>query len=304
MDLNKLRTFTVVAECENITKAAEKLYRTQPAISNQLKDLEEELQLALFERKNSRIYLTAEGQQLYVKAKTAIQELDDLVLRIRNQKHSVEGLIRIAVEHDTISYLLPQIIQQFKDEFPRVRFEIVPADYGVIDNLLLNNEVDFALMVMYTKREFFRTHPIFTFSRSLVASPNYLQNKPEIKSVEDLLNLNLIAYHSELGDMRFWLKKNGWSSHIPQFEKHASSVVVHDAYTLNELLFAGVGVGFSFDNMAGQRAFQKQKLKTLFPESEPIYVTVDLAYKRIRNESYLNQQFREFVLNNANQWSF
>lgn len=303
MDLNKLRTFTVVAECESISRAAERLYRTQPAISNQLKDLEQELKLALFERKKGRIYLTKEGRALFERAKKVIAELDDSVIRLKNDKKNTEGLIRIAVEQDSISYLLPKIVSEFKLEFPRVRFELLPSKYGEIEDLLLNNDVDFALMVLYTKKDFFETKPFFTYSRSLVASPGYLAKVPTVTRVEDLLSLNLIGFASELGDMRFWLKKNGYSKHISSFEKQALSVVVRDAYTLNEMLFSGVGVGFSFDNMAGQRAFKKQKLKTLFPEAEPIFVTVDLACKKVRNETYVNEAFREFVLSNTDMWN-
>jgi len=296
MDLNKLRTFKVVAELGSITKAAERLYRTQPAISNQLKDLEEELKLSLFERKNARIYLTKEGSALYEIAKDHIGKLEDAAIRLRDDRSLTEGLIRIAVEQDTVSYLLPELITRFNRLFPNVRFKIVTSQFGRIEDLLLSNEVDFILTVLFQKKDFFDTLPFVTFSRSLVASPSYLDKFPKVERIEDLLNFNLISFSSELGDMRFWLKKNGHSKHISLFEKQATSIVVSDAYTLNEMLFSGVGIGFSFDNMAGQRAFNKQKLVSLFPDHEPIYVGVDLAFRKIRNESYIFQSFRECVI--------
>ncbi len=302
MDLNKLRTFTIVAENQSISKAAMQLYRTQPAISHQLKDLEQELDLNLFERKNARIYLTKEGQALYRDAKYHLQQLDDAVLRLRGDNKTAEGLIRIAVDVDSISYLLPKIIKEFKLEFPKVRFEILTAQFGDIDDLLIHNQVDFALMVIYSKGDFFEKEPFFSYTRSLVASPDYLATVPPVNKIKDLLNLNLIGFYSELGDIRMWLKKNGYSRHISTFEKQAVSLVVNDAYTLNEMIFSGVGAGLCFDNMAGQRAFESQQLVALFPEAEPIFAGVDIAYKKVRNKRYINEAFKEFVVSNKDHW--
>ena len=302
MDLNKLRTFTVVAKHQSISRAAEQLYRTQPAISNQLRDLETELGLQLFERKHARIYLTREGERLYKDAKHHIGQLEDSALRLKDNTADMEGTIKIAVEHDTSGYLLPRIIGEFKQVCPSVSFEIMVSEYGTIDELLVNNTVDFALMVLYKQRDFFDTNPLHTFTRSLVASPSFLERSGSIGSISKLLECGLVSYSSELGDMRFWLKKNGYSKHFPAFQKRALAVVVHDAYTLNEMLFSGVGVGFSFDQIAAQMATDQRKLVTLFPEAEPIQVTVDLAQKKTRNANYLNETFHEFVLDNVERW--
>ncbi len=296
MDLNKLRTFTVVAKYGSVSKAAESLYRTQPAISNQLKDLEQELRIKLFERKHARVYLTHEGEALYKQASSILSELDDVVVRLRDDRLHTEGLIKIAVEHDTVSYLLPTLLAQFKVNFPRVCFEIIPSSYGKIDELLLHNEVDFAMVVAFTKKEFFETRPFFTFTRSLVATKEYLAKTPPINEIEDLLNHNFIGFYNRLGDMRFWLKKNGFSNYISLFEKCALTNVVHDASTLNEMIFSGVGLGFTFDHMAVQQGAKANELVTLFPKAEPMYVSVEIAQKKSRNACYVNDAFFEFVM--------
>lgn len=302
MDLNKLRTFVVVADHGSISSAAETLYRTQPAISNQLKDLEFELNLTLFERRKARIFLTAEGQKLYETAKETITHIDDTALRLRSDKRETEGLIKIAVEQGSVSYLLPKIIAEFKRSFPRVRFEIVSSGYNDIEDLLIQNRVDFLIAFYFYKRDFFETHPVYTFTRSLVASPQYLKQFNQINTIEDLLNLDFIGFGSEFGDLRFWLKHNDHSQLISQFEKRPASIVLTDPYTLNEMLFSGMGAGFSFDDMAGQRAFKKQKLVTLLPQAKPIRVPVDLAWRKARNESYIKESFKEFVMENSEAW--
>jgi len=299
MDLNKLRTFVTVADCGSISKAAERLYRTQPAISNQLKDLENELKISLFERRNARIFLTEEGQRLHQTAAEHIAVLEDAALRLREDKQLTAGTIRIAVEQDSIGYQLPKILSGFAEQFPNVRFELVASTWDKIEDLLINNEVDFGFMVYFYKREFFETHPVFTFSRTLVGSEEYLSRFPPVKKVEDLLNLSFVTYISEFGDIRWWLKKNGFSQLTSTFEKQPTKIMISDAYTLNEMLFAGMGIGFSFDEMAAQRQAKDQKLVNIFPDLEPMFGGVDLAYRKVRNESFLHESFRQYVVEYA-----
>ncbi|PCK07022.1 MAG: hypothetical protein COA42_16420 [Alteromonadaceae bacterium] len=296
MDLNKLRTFTVVAECGNISVAAEKLYRSQPAISNQIKDLEAELQLRLFERKNSRIYLTREGRVLFEKAKAHINDLENSVLRLKSAKQGVKGTLRIVVERDVLSIYLPALIGGFKQEYPDVEFEILTSTFEALDDLLLADKVDFAFSVLSTKKDFFHSHPILTFTRSLSASVSLRDKFGELNSITDILGCTFIGYYNHFSDIQFWLRKNGFAKEIPLFKKHSKFIVVQDAFTLNQMLFDGVGIGLAFDEIAKKYTGGSAPLIPLFENSEPMYITVDLSYKKVRNEGYLNQAFREFVL--------
>ncbi len=302
MDLNKLRTFACVAELGSITKAAEALYRTQPAISNQLKDLETELKLTLFERRNARIYLTFEGQRLFDAAKEHISQLDDTALRLHKDKTKAEGLIRICVEQASGSVYWPQIIREFRVIFPRVRFQILPGQYDKIEDMLINNEVDFAFLVFHYKPEFLECYPVFNFTRSLVASPEYLRNKPPINSADDLLNLEFVSFLSEFGDLRYWLKDNGLSTSIAQFEKNPAIAILFEANNVNDMILSGVGAGFVFDEMLGKSAFRDKKVVTLLPDYKPMRYVADFACRKIRNETYIQQSFREFVIENCQRW--
>jgi len=168
--------------------------------------------------------------------------------------------------------------------------------------MLIANEVDFAFLVFYYKREFFDTYPVFHFTRSLVASPEYLRNKAPVNTCEDLLNLEFVSFLSEFGDLRYWLKENGFSKSIPQFEKNPAIVILHDANIVNDMLLSGVGAGFSFDEMVGKGAFTDENLLTLLPGFKPIKYTIDLACRKVRNETFIQQSFREFVIENASRW--
>ena len=302
MDYNKLQTFTVVAECQSVSRAAEILYRTQPAISNQLKDLEASLGMVLFERKHGRIFLTPEGELLQMEAVRHLRAIEDTVHRLKDDRRNTAGTIRIATQFDSVGVILPSMIKLFRQQYPKVRFEVHPASFGEGEAMLLTNKADFSFQVVFEKRDFFDVQRAFDIRRVLVASEEYLENSPTIEKVDDLLQHQLVMFFSPMGDLRMWLKKNGLSALVSQFEKSPADFVVRDAFTVNEMVRAGLGVGFVFCGLTAGRDFAAHKLKPVLGQYDSMTGGVDIAYRKVRNESYINQAFREFVVANRQQW--
>lgn len=126
-DLTLLRSFLEVAETGAITRAAERLFVTQPALSRRLQQLEAELGVALFERTTRGVALTEEGR--YVQ-----REAHDLVERYEQMRHGVSalanleaGAIRIGGGATAVSFLLPEAIAAFQDSHPGVLFQVKEA---------------------------------------------------------------------------------------------------------------------------------------------------------------------------------
>ena len=125
MDLNKLKTFCEVARLSSISRAAESLRRTQPAITHQIKLLEEELELALLDRRNARVFLTREGEQLYESARAKFQSLEDELAEIKADQKSIRGLIRIGIKKHLGNVYLPSMLENFHQQYSGARFHIV-----------------------------------------------------------------------------------------------------------------------------------------------------------------------------------
>src|SRR5438552_4910402 len=129
MDFDQLHTFLEIVRLKSFSKAAQTCYRTQPAISAQVRQLEQELQTALFERFGSRISLTTAGK---IFAGYAEQMLD---LRRRAQDTIAElesnprGELVIAANEATCIYVLPQVFSEYKNLFPAVQLQ-VNRSYG------------------------------------------------------------------------------------------------------------------------------------------------------------------------------
>src|SRR5262245_55023465 len=125
MDLMQLEMFVATAEARGVQRAAERVFRTQPAVSMALRKLEEEIGAPLFDRSSSRRFvLTATGELLFESAKRLLSLRDEALSQIR-ELHSLErGRVRIGANESAGNYLLPRLIQAFWQNHPNVRVDV------------------------------------------------------------------------------------------------------------------------------------------------------------------------------------
>jgi len=129
MDLDQLHTFLEIVRLKSFSKAAQTCYRTQPAISAQVRQLEQELNTPLFERFGSRISLTTAGR-IFCQYAEQILELRKQVQNVINElEHTPRGELVIAANEATCIYVLPRVFSEFKRLFPNVQL-LVERSYG------------------------------------------------------------------------------------------------------------------------------------------------------------------------------
>lgn len=127
MELRVLRYFLMAAREENITKAAELLHITQPTLSRQLIQLEEELGTKLFTRSSHRIQLTEDGMLLRHKAQELIQLADKLEKEFQQGQEEISGNIAIGSGETNGVQFLADIIRQFQETYPMVQYDLYTA---------------------------------------------------------------------------------------------------------------------------------------------------------------------------------
>lgn len=138
MDIRQLKYFLAIAETKNITKAAKKLYISQPPLSQQLKLLEEELGVVLLERSTRKMKLTEAGKLLRHRAKQIIELLETSTKEIKNLSLGVKGILSIGFVSSAGAMLLPEQIHNFYKEYPEINFQMKEGNtYKILD--LLNN---------------------------------------------------------------------------------------------------------------------------------------------------------------------
>lgn len=194
MDLRILNYFLIVAREENITKAANQLHITQPTLSRQLQQLEEELEVKLFERSSHNIVLTKEGIMLRRRA----QELVSLAERTKKELISdddiITGEITIGGGEFRSSDCLARMVSDFVKEHEQVTFEIYSGNNDNIIEQMDKGLIDIGLFIApidLSKYESVRMHQKEHWG-VLVRKDSPLSLKKEVKR-EDLLGLQLVV---------------------------------------------------------------------------------------------------------------
>ena len=144
--LRQLQLFCYTALTSSLTKAAERALVTQSSASQQVRALERELQVELFERRGPRIALTAAGRQLYELTMPLVEGLDNLYATFHERfNHSLSGEVRIAAEPSAAGFLLPRYLKRFHQQHPGVRLNVKNAFHQEALNLLREHAVDFVV---------------------------------------------------------------------------------------------------------------------------------------------------------------
>jgi DNA-binding transcriptional LysR family regulator len=189
----QLRGFCYAASAGSMSKAAQRMSLSQPAVSQQIRGLENELATTLFSRRGSRIRLTHEGELLFQMARPLIEELEDLDDKFRQRRSEVdEGHIEIAAGTSTILFVLPRFVEAFRRAHPRIemRLQNVTGIEGL--ERLRTGLVDFAVGPLMGVPADIEFHPIVTYDPVVITCLGHPLAKQKKLTLEAISRYPLI----------------------------------------------------------------------------------------------------------------
>lgn len=191
--LKPLRAFCQVARLGSVSRAAEALYLSQPAVTLQLQALERELGQRLFERGGRGLVLTREGELFYELARPALEGVDGLETLFRERLRGLDaGELHVAAGSSTILYLLPKIVAAFRESHGEVRLTLHNVTGAGGLGLLRSDEVDLAVGSMLDVPADLEYTPAYRFEPMLITPPDHpLAGKRDIE-LADLSPYGLI----------------------------------------------------------------------------------------------------------------
>ena len=194
MEIQQLRGFLAVAKYKNFTIAAKKTSRTQPTISLQVKALEDELGVRLFDRLGPRkVVLTIEGEILYDLVASLVQDCDDLKMRFNEQRgiYSVSS-VRIATHSSVMVYLLPKIVKKFRAIFSQAQLSIYNRSRDEILSMVDAGEADFGITSLGTVPAKVDYKVFSRFNRILIANKEHPIAQKSTIGLEDIAEYPLV----------------------------------------------------------------------------------------------------------------
>lgn len=234
MDVKQLYYFKTIVEHQSISKAAERLHLAQPALSRQLKQLEEELKVSLIERTTRHFVVTEAGKQLVYRAEQILNLMETTLNEMQEIQSGKSGVIRIGTIGSEMEILLPDLIASFYQSYPQVAFQcnegsslevIERLDHGLIDLGIVRSPVEAANY----HQVYFSRHPMVA---AKMVNPKWDMTKKELSWI-DLKDEKLIVLNRYAAVIKKACQEAGFEPEL--------IASVEDTRSL--LLLAGTGIG-------------------------------------------------------------
>ena len=142
----RLKIFHTVARLLNFTKAAEELHMTQPAVTFQIRQLEEQFNTRLFDRTHNKVTLTDVGKQVYSYSERILKLYEEMTRNITEMTGDVSGAVTLGASTTIAEYMLPLLIGEFKNKFPEVMINLRESNTEDIVSMVENNDIDLGIV--------------------------------------------------------------------------------------------------------------------------------------------------------------
>ncbi|HXF62508.1 MAG TPA: transcriptional regulator CynR [Caldilineaceae bacterium] len=194
MELRQLQYMLAVAEEGHFTRAAEKTFVSQPALSQQIQKLEEELGVALFDRRRGHIRLTVAGEILCRHARRILQEVDDARLALQELEGLKRGSLRVGVVQTVNAYLIPQVVVAFTQAHPAIRLHIEERPAGEIERGLEQGELQLGIGFVPPDSTAIIAEPLFTEEMLLVLPAMHPRARRRQAEFRELATLPMVHF--------------------------------------------------------------------------------------------------------------
>jgi DNA-binding transcriptional LysR family regulator len=238
MDFDQLETFLEVARHSSFSRAGEKRFRTQPAISSQIRALEEEVGSRLFDRSGGKVALTASGKVFQKYAEGVIEARKNLITTLAEMERIPRGEIVVGANEATCLHILPEVFAEFKKLYPNVGVQITRLERAKILGSVNDNAVDFGVVSIPVDDKRLTVVNIHCDELVMITPPGHALSRMKEITVKDLARFPLLL--PKLGRTRAAIEN---LFHDRQL-KPKVAMELDSSELLKRFVAAEVGIGF------------------------------------------------------------
>jgi LysR family hydrogen peroxide-inducible transcriptional activator len=184
--LTQLEYIVAVDTYRHFGRAAESCFITQPTLSMQIKKLEEDLEIIIFDRSRHPLLPTDVGQRIIDQARIVLKQNEEINNIVKDHKNQVSGLIRIGIIPTMAPYLLPLFIGNYKKKYPNIFIKVVEETTANIVKLLNKDLIDVGILATPLKEDKINEKPIFYEEMLIYANPSHPIHKLKEITVKDI----------------------------------------------------------------------------------------------------------------------
>jgi DNA-binding transcriptional LysR family regulator len=290
MDLMQLEHFLAVADERTFTRAAERVFRTQPALSQSIKKLEKSVGAPLFARDLNGVSLTEAGKFLVEYARKMVTMRDEATRSISRLQALKAGTLSLAANESAELYLLPGPLKHFIQLFPEVKVRIQRGSLDEIPRKVLDREVQIGFVRDTSAFQELHSVEVYTDEMAVIASPDNPITLKKPASIQDLDGISLIVH-------RFC----NWTEDtvLRLFRQHSLdyrvAVEVPSIESIKNLVLSDVGIAVVPRIAVLQELRQRRLVQIFIPEFAQTLRSV-MIFRR-DNESELGRQLIEIMRN-------
>ncbi len=292
MDVRQLHCFVAIARLRNFTKAAEALQVAQPAVSMSIRRLEEELELILFNRQDRKVSLTAEGEIFLVHAERVLADLAAARHEMADLRGLGKGEVRVGIPPMLSSYFFPGILCDFSRRYPKLRLSVSGEGTGRIQKMISQGELDMGVIAGHHVPESLESRHFLREEVVICVPPGHrFATEPSV-SLAAFTSEPLVFFKEGyyLRELLFEVLKP--TGRVPEivFETNLFSLV-------KSLVKEGMGISTLLRMVVASDA----ELVAV-PFDPPLYLDLDIAWKRHGYLSRANRAFVDFLLERTREY--
>jgi LysR family transcriptional regulator, low CO2-responsive transcriptional regulator len=192
MDFDQLETFLEVARLSSFSRAAERRFRTQPAISSQIRSLEDEVGAKLLDRSGGKVAMTAAGKVFQKYAEDSIEQRRIMLAALAEMHRVPRGEIVVSANEGTCLHILPEVFAEFKRQYPDVAVSVKRLEHAKILEAIIDNSCDFGIVSLPVPDKRLTVVPIHREELIVITPPHHPLAKRAKATVAEVLEYPLL----------------------------------------------------------------------------------------------------------------